>query len=170
MSATIRDAWARLESVFTHKPAKALGTGVMRARITQGLRCECREGEWRGFADMPPEAGGEGKDPVPGVYGRAALASCLAIGISAALARAGVSCRSLEVEVEADYDNRGLLGMVGVNPGYSQVRHTVYIDSDAPQDALQAAVAHANRTSPYLSVFAQPQPMVSRVVLNARPA
>lgn len=165
---TIRDAWARLESVFASKPAKARGTGVMRARVVQGLQCECSEGEWRGVADMPVEAGGEAKGPTPGVYGRAALASCLAIGYTAALARRDIPCRSLEVEVQADYDNRGLLGMDGVNPGYQEVRHTVYIDSDAPREAVEAALEHAQRTSPYLSVFAEPQRMVGQVVYGAR--
>ena len=165
----IRDAFDRLEHVFGKRPSAALDAGVMSARIVEGLRCEAREGDWQFAIDMPRDAGGSGAGPSPGVHGRAALASCLAIGYAIGLARAGIAPRSLEVVVEADFDNRGLLGMADVYPGYLAVRHTLYLDCDAPKETAMKAVEQAQRTSPYLHVFADAQPVTGRVVLGPRP-
>jgi len=158
-----------MEHVFGKRPASALGSGVMSARIVDGLRCEAREADWQFTIDMPAEAGGTDAGPPPGVHGRAALASCLAIGYGICLARAGITPQSLEVVVEADYDNRGFLGMAGVYAGYLAVRHTLYLECDAPQDTVQAAIDEAQRCSPYLHVFRDAQPVTGQVVFGPRP-
>jgi uncharacterized OsmC-like protein len=167
---TIRQAWDRMQAVFEKKPALGRGSHVMRARVLEGLQCALQEGDWQFSADMAVEAGGSGQHPTPGVYGRAALASCLAIGYTAWLARAGLSWRSLEVEVQVDYDAGGMVGVPGVNPAYAQIRHTLYIDSDAPQAALRQAIDRAQTCSPYLHIFAEPQPVSGRVVFGPREA
>ena len=38
----IRDAFYRMQHVFAKRPAVALATATMRARIIDGLRCEAR--------------------------------------------------------------------------------------------------------------------------------
>jgi uncharacterized OsmC-like protein len=164
----IRNAFNRMEAVFTKKPGAGAATNVMRARVVDGLRCETQEDDWRFCIDMPVEGGGSGAGPTPGVHGRAALASCLAIGYSICLARAGVTVRSLEVEVAIDFDKRGLIGMDNVYPGYLGVRHTLYLEADAPQEQLDAAIAEARRNSPYLHVFSDPQPLQGSVVYGPR--
>ncbi|WP_332748406.1 OsmC family protein [Hydrogenophaga sp.] len=164
----IRNAFSRMAHVFAKKPEAAQDTSVMRARVVEGLHCEAQEGDWRFSIDMPVEGGGIGAGPTPGVHGRAALASCLAIGYSIFLARAGIGVRSLEVEVAADYDNRGLLGMEGVYPAYLGVRHTLYLEADATPEQLEPVLAEARRCSPYLHVFADPQPLQGSVVYGPR--
>lgn len=164
----IRNAFSRMAHVFAKKPEAARGGSVMRARVVDGLRCEAQEGDWRFSIDMPVEGGGSGAGPTPGVHGRAALASCLAIGYGICLARAGIEVRSLEVEVAVDYDNRGLLGMDGIYPGYLGVRHTLYLDADATPAQLTPVIAEAQRCSPYLHVFADPQPLQGSVIYGAR--
>jgi hypothetical protein len=75
------------------------GTAVTRVRLVDGLACEIEEGAWKLVADMSPKSGGEGKGPNPGILGRGALGSCLAIGYAMWAARLGVPLTSLEVEV-----------------------------------------------------------------------
>ena len=171
MSSTqrIRDAFDRMQHVFAKRPAVAQATATMRARIIDGLHCDAREGDWLLSLDLPIDAGGTNAGATPGVHGRAALASCLAMSYSIELARAGIEARSVEVEVQVDYDNRGLLGMDNIRPGYLNVRHTLYLESDAPLEAVQPALDKAQRNSPYLDVFAQAQPVSGQVVFGPRP-
>ena len=165
----IRNAFDRMAHVFGKRPAVALGSGVMSARLVDGLRCEAQEANWQFTIDMPADAGGTGAGPPPGVFGRAALASCLAIGYGITLARAGITPTSLEVVVEADFDNRGLVGMDDVYPGYLAVRHTLYLECDAAQNVAQAAIDEAQRCSPYLHVFSDAQPVTGQVIFGPRP-
>lgn len=116
---------------------------------------------------MPLKAGGEETAPTPGMLGRGALASCLVVGISMWAARLGVPIDSLEVEVQADFDARGELG-VGENipPGYQQVRYLISIDSPASEKALAELLETAERHSPYVDVFGRAQALKRIVRLN----
>ena len=78
----IRDISERNVRLLTLKPERGHLTGATRARIQDGLRCEISEGTWTLATDMPAKAGGEDSAPTPGMLGRGALASCLAIGIT----------------------------------------------------------------------------------------
>lgn len=171
MSSTqrIREAFDRMHQVFAKRPAVAQASATMRARIVEGLHCEAREGDWLLSLDMPVEAGGTNTGATPGVHGRAALASCLAMGYSIELARAGIEARSVEVELHVDYDNRGLLGLDDIRPGYLDVRHTLYLDTDAPLDIVHPALERAQRNSPYLDIFSNAQPVSGHVVFGPRP-
>jgi hypothetical protein len=84
-------------------------------------------------------------------------------------ARLDVPINSLEVEVQADFDARGELG-VGehISPGYQEVRYLVSIDSPASEDALVELLETAERHSPYLDVFSRAQTMKRVLRLNGR--
>jgi uncharacterized OsmC-like protein len=165
----IRDSFDRMEHVFGKRPAAAQARSTMRARVIDGLRCEAREGEWQFALDMPTDAGGTGAGPTPGVHGRAALASCLAMSYTIELARAGIAAHSIEIELTVDYDHRGMVGMANVSPGYLDVRHTLYLECDAPRDVVQAALDKAQHNSPYLHIFSNPQSVRGDVVFGPRP-
>ena len=153
---TIREIAERNAKMLALKPSRGRLTGVTKARIVEGVRCEIEEGPWKLAADMPVKAGGDETAPTPGVLGRAALASCLAIGITMWAARAGIPIDALEVEVQADFDARGELGVGdGIPPGYQAVRYLVSIDSPASQEALVDLLETAERHSPYLDVYSR---------------
>ena len=166
---TIRDIAERNVAILESTPSKGHMTGVTKARIVDGLRCEVKEDGWTFAADMPEKAGGDGSAPTPGMFGRGALASCLAIGITMWAARMGVQLDDLEVEVQADFDARGELGVdPDVWPGYQEVRYAVSIESPAARDAVEKLLATAERHSPYVDVFGRAQPMVRRARLNGK--
>jgi hypothetical protein len=72
-------------------------------------------------------------------------------------ARLGVPIDALDVQVEADYDSRGELGVDdSVRPGYTQVRYVVSIASPAPDEDVRRLVETADKYSPYLDVFRHP--------------
>jgi len=142
------------------------GTATTKARLRGGLACEISDGRWRLAADMSDRHGGEGAGPDPGVFGRAALASCLAIGYAMWAARLGVELQSLEVTVEADYDARGQYGLSEAPPSYAQVRCKVAIESPSPRAEVERMVETADRHSPYLDLFRRPMPVTTDLELT----
>ncbi len=83
-----------------------------RATLGEALRAEV-EGPngLRLVTDMPAGIGGREEEPSPGWLYRAAIASCVASTIGMEAAREGVIIRSLQVEVDSESDDRGILGM-----------------------------------------------------------
>ncbi len=169
--ATIRQIAERNMRILALKPSCGLLSCTTRARLVDGLRCEIAEGPWQLAADMPAKVGGAETAPTPGVLGRAALASCLVIGIASWSARLGIPINSLEVEVNADFNARGELGAEpGVPPGYTSVRYEIAIDSPASSDQLNELLDLAERHSPYLDVFGRPMALTGVRRLNGREA
>ena len=156
---SIRKVVERNIELLALKPGKGHLTRTTRCRLVEGLRCEVEEGPWRFAADMPAKAGGEDTAPTPGTLGRGALASCLTMGIAIWAARLGVPIDTLEVEVQADFDARGELGIGQVPPGYSEVRYLIRVESPAAAPALDELLRLAERHSPYLDVFGRPMPL-----------
>ncbi len=149
---TIQGATERSIQLLALQPSRGRITCAAKARLVDDLRCEVEEGPWKLAADMPAKVGGGETAPTPGVLGRAALASCLVIGIATWAARQGVPIDA--VEVEADFDARGELGVGdGIPPGYTEVRYAVSIQSPAPKQALDGVINLAERHSPYLDIF-----------------
>ncbi|HEX4849781.1 MAG TPA: OsmC family protein [Puia sp.] len=155
----IKLAINRSSKALSLKPALGKGTAISKTRITNGLTCEIEEGNWRFTADMPPSIGGNGSAPRPGVYGRAALGSCLAIGYMMKAAGMSIPITSLAVEVETDYDDGGLLGTADIDPGYMEVRYKVIVESEASEEDLLRMLDDADEHSPYLDVFSRSQVM-----------
>ncbi len=94
-------------------------SGRTTVRLKPGLECEVTEGDWRLTVAMSAKSGGTDAGPNPGVLGRGALGSCLALGYAMWGIRLGIPLASLDVEVQADYDSRGELGVDdAVPPGY----------------------------------------------------
>jgi uncharacterized OsmC-like protein len=168
--AAIRAIAERNMELLARKPTRGHLTCATRARLVDGLRCEIEEGPWRLAADMPAKVGGDETAPTPGVLGRGALAGCLTIGIAAWAARLGVPLDALEVEVQADFDARGELGMGDVPAGYTAVRYRVSIESPASRERLDELLSVAERHSPYLDVFGRPMALSRSVRRNGAEA
>ncbi|MDQ4004718.1 MAG: OsmC family protein [Actinomycetota bacterium] len=98
---------------LTEHPDEARYTDTFaRATLTDALRVEVEGPNGAGVVtDMPDGVGGLGKEPSPGWLFRAALASCVASTIGMEAAREGLTLSSLEVEVDSESDDRGILGM-----------------------------------------------------------
>jgi len=153
----LREKFERTVKVLTLRPALGLGTGVSRTRVREGLTCDVEDGPWKMTSDMPESVGGTGAGPTPGVLGRAAFGSCLAITYMLHAAKLGVPIAALEVEVQADYDDGALFG-VGASPaGYLEVRYSVTVESSAPESDVQRVIDEADAHSPFLDVFSRAQ-------------
>ena len=156
----VKTALDRNVRAVTARPSVGQGTAVTKVHWRHGLTCDVEEGPWKLVVGMTEKYGGDNAGPNPGVYGRTALGSCLVIGYAMWAARMNVPIRALDVEVHADYDVRGELGVdATVRPGYKEMRVVVSIESDAPESEVVAMLEVAERHSSFLDDFRNPVPV-----------
>jgi uncharacterized OsmC-like protein len=164
----IRDSINRNVKAVSLRPSVGQGTAVTTARLGASLSCEIEDGAWKLTAGMTEKYGGSNAGPNPGVFGRAALASCLAIGYGMWAARLGINIHSLQVEVQADYDVRGELGVSDeVPPGYLAVRYLVSVESDATQDEIMNLLNTADKHSSWRDDYERQLPLTREVRISA---
>lgn len=157
----VAEALERNVKVVTLQPSRGQRTAVTTATLREGLACDIREGPWAFVAAMTEKYGGNHEGPTPGTYGRAALASCLALGYAMWAARLDIEIDALEVEVHGDYDVRGELGVVDeVRPGHTQIRYVVSVSSPAGAEAINRLLDTADRYSSWRDNIANAVPLV----------
>ena len=121
------------------------------ATLADGLKCRVTGPSGEAIeTDMGKAMGGGASAPNPGWYFRASIAACCSTVIAMNAARRGINLTTLEVTVEADGDNRGILGMdEQVSAGHSSLRTNVRIAADnATPEQLQDLVRWAEAHSP----------------------
>ena len=171
VSSTIKDALERNARVVEARPSVGQGTAVTKVTLQPGLACEVEDGAWRFAVGMTEKYGGLNNGPNPGVYGRAALGSCLAIGYGMWAARLEIPIRALTVEVRARYDVRGELGVDdSIRPGYADVVYVVTIDTDASDADVRRLLDTADQHSSWLDDLRNPVPVSREVRIVGRPA
>ncbi|GAA5126365.1 OsmC family protein [Haloechinothrix salitolerans] len=107
--------------------------------------------------DEPPVLLGENTAPNAVEAILHALASCLAVGVAYNAAAQGIELRGLAFDLEGELDLHGFLGLSDdVRPGYSDIRVTCRVDSDAPAEKIDELCAYAQRTSPVLDILRNP--------------
>jgi uncharacterized OsmC-like protein len=116
----IREAVAKATEYLSDHPDEArYRDSHARAQLGAGLRVVVTgpSGE-RLETDMPRGIGGGAAMPSPGWYYRAAAASCVAslIGIRAAALGVDLPVNAVEVTVDTESDDRGILGVVEGTP------------------------------------------------------
>jgi uncharacterized OsmC-like protein len=111
--AEIRESIENAVRYLSEHPDEARYTdSYARATIGEALRVQVEgPNRERIVTDMSGGVGGRGEEPSPGWFFRAAIASCVASTIGMEAAREGVKLTSLEVEVDSESDDRGILGM-----------------------------------------------------------
>ena len=133
--AGIRESIENAVRYLSEHPDEARYTdSVARAKLGDSLRVEVEgpSGE-RIVTDMPGGVGGRDEEPSPGWLFRAAIASCVASTIAMEAAREEIALDALEVEVDSESDDRGILGMdAGVPAGPLSTRVRIRARSDAP--------------------------------------
>jgi uncharacterized OsmC-like protein len=115
--------------------------------------------------DMPTSIGGRGELPSPGWFLRAAQASCLASLIGMEAARAGVTLREVEVVVESESNDYGILGIddsVPAGPLRSTARVT--LEADGQTTGVDALVEKADQRCPVTDAVRRAVPWTVELV------
>jgi uncharacterized OsmC-like protein len=133
-------------------PDEARSTDIpATATVERGLRVRAEGPDGRLLVtDMTTGVGGEGSAPSPGWMLRAAHAACDATVVAMRAAQEGIHLTTLEVTVDSDSDDRGLLGVdesVPPAPLATRVRYRLSADG-VPADRLKALVDWAEAHSP----------------------
>jgi uncharacterized OsmC-like protein len=115
--------------------------------------------------DMVPSVGGTASAPSPGWLLRAAEASCVATLIAMRAAMLGITLDTLDVTVDSESDDRGLLGIddsvpAGPLSGRVAVRLTAAgIESTTLEDVARWGVQHC----PVCDALERPVPMTTEI-------
>ena len=131
-----KDIKSALQDAVTYlsaKPEEARSTDSLASAVLEnGLICRVRgpHGE-EVVTDMAKSVGGTASAGSPGWLFRAALASCVATTIAMRAAEEGVELRRLQVDVDSESDDRGILGMdASVPPGPLSAHIRIAVESD----------------------------------------
>ncbi len=133
MTDAIRTAIEGASAYLGEHPDEARYTdSLATARVVSGLhvRVDGAGGEVL-ETDMPAAVGGGGAHPSPGWFLRAALASCVASLATMRAAQLGWSGFRVEVDVDSESDDRGILGLDASTPaGPLSVRVSLRMTAD----------------------------------------
>ena len=138
---TIGDAVrAAREYLRTHPDEARYTDSAATARLEAGLLVHVvGPDDAAVVSDMPASVGGGGKAPSPGWFMRAGHAACVATLIGMYAAEEGVVLSRLEVAVESQSDDRGILGAaddIPAGPLSTSVRIALAAD-DVPVEKLR---------------------------------
>lgn len=132
------------------------------ARIGSGLRAVVRGpgGEFV-VTDMPKAIGGAASAPSPGWFLRAAAASCVASLIAIRAASLGIETGEVEVTVDSESDDRGILGLDdSIDAGALSVAVLVEFGTGGPTgEAADDLVAWAVGHCPVTDTIARAVPI-----------
>ena len=152
-------------------PAEARSTDSQAtARIVEGLVVRVTgPGDTSLTTDMVPSVGGTGAAPSPGWLLRAAVASCVATLIAMRAAQQGVALADLEVEVDSESDDRGILGIDdSIRAGPLSGRVAVRISAPGvPDETLREIAAWGIAHCPVSDAVEHGVPLTKEIVVGA---
>lgn len=158
----IRSSIENAVRYLTEHPDEARYTdSAATAVLEEGLRCRVTGPDDASIlTDMPPSVGGGDAAPSPGWLFRAALASCAATLVAMECARDGVSLERLEVTVDSESDDRGILAIdPSVPSGPLSVRVHVRVTASDGAEALGEIVERAAKQCPVYDTAARAVPV-----------
>ncbi len=155
-----KTAMERSIEAVTKRPVVGRLTEFMQIDVAPNGCCSIRDGDATMTIDLPEAFGGGGATNSAGFHARAALGACLAQGYYVWAAVLGVQIDHLSIEIHADSDNRGFLGIDdSVVRSYSGVRYVVNIDSPAPRAKIEEVLDKSDDLDTVRDVFASAIPL-----------
>jgi uncharacterized OsmC-like protein len=159
----LRAVQAPLKERYRNEPEAALVTLAAKATLGEGVTCNVRTGAAIAAAGLHPSTGGDGSALCSGDMLLEALAACAGVTM-----RSVATAMSIPIEgtvtAEGDLDFRGTLGVDRQAPvGFSTIRLTFTVDTDADEDQLSKLIELTERYCVVLQTLNQ-APEVSMVV------
>ena len=129
--------------------------------------CKVETGRALTAAGLHPATGGSGAELCSGDMLLEALVACAGVTLKAVATSMGVTLRTGWVLAEGDLDFRGTLGVAKDAPvGFSDIRLTFELETDAPQDQLDTLLKLTERYCVVLQTLKRP-PSIETKLLRA---
>jgi uncharacterized OsmC-like protein len=137
-AAALRALQAPIKERYKADPETALITLRAKGRLEEAnIACKVETGRALAIAGLHPATGGTGLELCSGDMLLEALVACAGVTLKAVATALDIPLRSGAVSAEGDLDFRGTLGVAKDAPvGFSQIRLTFEVDTDAPQEQL----------------------------------
>jgi len=165
----IGGALDRAARTVTQKPSVGQRVYTNIAVVEDGLACRMQEKNHVLTADLPRSMGGDDSGPSPSVLLRAALSSCVAMGVKMWAARRDVAIDRVEVRVETDVDARGQFGVSDtIAPGFEDVRIHIFVESGADAEMLRDIVQTSLHYSPLMDAFRKSHSVATQISFDQR--
>jgi uncharacterized OsmC-like protein len=142
----LRNLQAPLKQKYREQPQAAHITLKARGRIGEGITCQLETGRASAQTGLHPAAGGDGMSLCSGDMLLEALVACAGVTLNAVATAIGVELRDALVSAEGDLDFRGTLAVSKDAPvGFTAIRLSFDLDSDAPQEQLDSLLKLTER-------------------------
>lgn len=158
----IAEAIASAKAYLAAHPHEArYRDSVASAVVEDGLRVRVTGPDGSSLVtDMVAGVGGTGSGPSPGWLFRAAYASCAATLIVMRAAEQGVVLSGLEVDVDGESDDRGILGIADdVHSGPISMKVTIRAKSDQDEETVREILMWGLKHCPVDDAVRRPVPV-----------
>lgn len=137
-AAALRAQQAPHKELYKSEPGAALITLRAQGSVDDAkISCKVETGRAIAEAGLHPATGGSGAELCSGDMLLEALVACAGVTLKAVATALEIPLKSAKVRAEGDLDFRGTLGVAKDAPvGFSQIRLTFEVDTDAPQEQL----------------------------------
>lgn len=118
------------------------------AHLKEGVLVETTARQHRVLVDEPASLGGTDTAMNPVELLLSALGACQSIVARTYADKFGIDLKDFNVELEGDLDTDGFLGKADVRPGFSNIRSTYTIDTDASEEKVAEFIEYLETHCP----------------------
>jgi len=126
------------------------------AHLQKGMVVKARSRDFELTIDEPRNLGGTDTAMNPVEVVLSALGACQSIVARAYAGKFDVQLDDFWVEVEGELDTDGFMNKSDVRRGYSDIRYTFHIKTDAPRERVEEFIAFLEKTCPVGDTIANP--------------
>lgn len=137
-------------------------------KTAEGLQVETNSRGFKVLLDEPEELGGTNTAMNPMELVLCGLGACQSIVAAAFAESQGIDLQGFWVELEGDFDPDGFLGLSDVRPGYSEIRFSMHIKSNSPEEEVKKFADFIEKTCPVGDTIANTVKLVRTNVVVER--
>lgn len=138
------------------------------AHLQEKVLVETTARQHRVLVDEPESLGGTDQSMNPVELLLSALGACQSIVARTYADKFGIELKDFKVELEGDLDTDGFLGKSDVRPGFSNIRSTYYIETDAPEEKVAEFIQFLEEHCPVGDTIENPVNFSSSFKLNQK--